>query len=110
VAARYGLHDPWLPKLMADGTDGVLHSQSQDSQTTRASASTGAASSRGTPAKFVDYVEAPDAKTAEDIADKHRSRIRSGTVSLQSVRIGEGGCPGKPQLAKHHHVSETRRA
>ena len=28
---------------------------------------------KGTPAKFIDYVEAPDAKTAEDIAAKeHR--------------------------------------
>jgi len=89
AAARYGLHDPWLPKLMADGTDGVLHSQSQEGQTTRASASMGVSLIKGTPAKFVDYVDAPDAKTAEDIAAKeHRipDTLRDRLVAIREDR------------------------
>jgi hypothetical protein len=42
---------------------------------------------KGTPAKFIDYVEAPDAKTAEDIAAKEH-RI-SDTLRDRLVAIRE---------------------
>lgn len=41
---------------------------------------------KGTPAKFIDYVEAPDAKTAEDIAAReHRTpdTLRDRLVAIR---------------------------
>jgi len=43
---------------------------------------------KGTPAKFVDYVDAPDAKTAEDIAAKeHRipDTLRDRLVAIREA-------------------------
>jgi hypothetical protein len=71
---------------MADGTDGVLHSQSQEGQTTRASASMGVSLIKGTPAKCVDFTLAPDAETAErQVAEAHEisDTLRSRLVAIR---------------------------
>ena len=44
---------------------------------------------KGTPAKFVDYVDAPDAKTAEDIAAKEHKipdTLRDRLVAIREDR------------------------
>jgi hypothetical protein len=44
---------------------------------------------KGTPAKFIDYVHAPDAKTAEDIAAKEHKipdTLRDRLVAIREQR------------------------
>jgi hypothetical protein len=64
----------------------LAHGQSKENQTPRTPVQVAGQSIKGTPAKFIDFVEAPDAATAEkQVAEAHRipDALRDRLVAIR---------------------------
>jgi hypothetical protein len=71
---------------MANGTDGACMAKAKKAKPRERLLRWRVSLMRATPARFIDYVEAPDAKTAEDIAaEEHKipDTLRDRLVAIR---------------------------